>query len=436
MALTDNILAYWKLDNNGSGGVSLVDSTGNGNTLNNNGVALGAGVIAGAAVFDGSNNLTSSFTPISGDFSFSFWVKISLINNLNPIFFSQPGICIICDQNGGIYVFNGGENSDINGVGSLAQDEWNHLCVIKNSGTTSLYINGVFTASTQQGIEIGSFLTIGSWTFSNANLRGSLDEVGIWNRALSPAEVTALYNEGAGLSYPFPTPQPPPLPEAQIISLLGATSQLILVSNNFTQDASGQCMLRRVYSCATSYESSASGVLAIDSAPLDGFLPSGVYSLVLSGLSVDRSAGISTFSADYIGLTTKALKTTFSESTLSYAFEKPGSISFTLNGVTTSTPVVYSYTGQYAAPVVTRTEVYTSANTIPSIPSSATRNVRALSSFRTMLVASGQAAGTPPESFSAVYSTNWVLSDSTSTPYGNRFLVSATYTRMITGVTN
>ncbi len=30
-----------------------------------------------------------------------------------------------------------------------------------------------------------------------------MDEVGIWEKQLSPAEVTELYNTGSGLSYPF-----------------------------------------------------------------------------------------------------------------------------------------------------------------------------------------------------------------------------------------
>jgi hypothetical protein len=32
---------------------------------------------------------------------------------------------------------------------------------------------------------------------------GLIDEVGIWSRALTGAEVTSLYNGGAGLQYPF-----------------------------------------------------------------------------------------------------------------------------------------------------------------------------------------------------------------------------------------
>ncbi len=32
---------------------------------------------------------------------------------------------------------------------------------------------------------------------------GQVDELAIWNRALSAAEVTQLYNSGAGKQYPF-----------------------------------------------------------------------------------------------------------------------------------------------------------------------------------------------------------------------------------------
>jgi hypothetical protein len=37
-----------------------------------------------------------------------------------------------------------------------------------------------------------------------AQWQGSLDEIGIWSRALSATEVTSLYNAGvAGVQYPF-----------------------------------------------------------------------------------------------------------------------------------------------------------------------------------------------------------------------------------------
>ena len=37
-------------------------------------------------------------------------------------------------------------------------------------------------------------------------LNGNMHDIGIWNRALSPQEISQLYNEGRGLSYPFIKP--------------------------------------------------------------------------------------------------------------------------------------------------------------------------------------------------------------------------------------
>ncbi|GAI49836.1 unnamed protein product, partial [marine sediment metagenome] len=42
---------------------------------------------------------------------------------------------------------------------------------------------------------------------------GLMDEIGIWNRAISSVEADNLYNAGAGLAYPFAAP---PAAEAPI----------------------------------------------------------------------------------------------------------------------------------------------------------------------------------------------------------------------------
>jgi len=76
MALIDNILAYWNLNNDGSGAVSLVDSTPNANTLIANGgtaPTLGTGIIGGDAVGNGLGYFTSTNSfDFSGDFSINF----------------------------------------------------------------------------------------------------------------------------------------------------------------------------------------------------------------------------------------------------------------------------------------------------------------------------------------------------------------------------
>ena len=80
MALTNNLLAFYKLDN-------TTDSSGNGNTLTNNGnVSFASGKIGNAAVFDGTNNLQVT-NPISegAEYSLAGWVNFSNFDSLQFI---------------------------------------------------------------------------------------------------------------------------------------------------------------------------------------------------------------------------------------------------------------------------------------------------------------------------------------------------------------
>jgi len=205
MAITDGILAYWNLNDDGSGGVSLLDATGNGNTLTNNGsVALGAGFIGnGSASFDTYNylNLGNSLPFTIGDFSVSLWVNpFDTVNYLS--FFGTGGFAINSNgKSGGIDVNNASVGSDISTTGNLADGTWSHIAVTNDAGVTSLYVNGIFQASTEQEMAIGANLKIGG--VFGESWYGQVDEVGVWSRVLSTVEITSLYNNGIGKTYPF-----------------------------------------------------------------------------------------------------------------------------------------------------------------------------------------------------------------------------------------
>lgn len=208
--LTD-ILAYWNLNNNGSGGVSLSDSTGNGNTLtNNNGVTLGTGIIAGDAVFDSTNYLSSplqlnSYTA----FSFSCWANtdqsLGQMEFLGQRDYNNGALFFF--YYGDIY-FNINNGVQINANANYADGTWHYIVGTWDGSTANLYIDGsnVATGSYSGSITASSTLWLGSTSegnITNQRYLGQLDEIGIWSRALSPSEVTALYNGGAGLTYPF-----------------------------------------------------------------------------------------------------------------------------------------------------------------------------------------------------------------------------------------
>jgi hypothetical protein len=211
-----DILAYWNLNNNGSGGVSLVDSTGNGYTLtNNNGVTLGTGIIAGDAVFDPIllNSLTTPIT-VGSDFSISAWVNVTdfdggpaaLGSSTDP---NAPGIAVYSDETYFFYGNNGGDCNPSTSVGPLNLGQWYNIVgtISSSTSTCRYYINGeLISEDTYTGLGNFTELQLGEYyARSLPSFNGQLDEVGVWNRALSQADVTKLYNGGAGLTYPFAT---------------------------------------------------------------------------------------------------------------------------------------------------------------------------------------------------------------------------------------
>jgi hypothetical protein len=69
-------------------------------------------------------------------------------------------------------------------------------------GLLKLYINNVLIGSIScPGPASVTNLVLGNIT--SYYLNGKIDEVGIWNDALTATEVNSLYNGGLGLSYPF-----------------------------------------------------------------------------------------------------------------------------------------------------------------------------------------------------------------------------------------
>jgi hypothetical protein len=201
MALTDNLLAFYKLSD-------LSDSSGNNRTLTNNGnVSFASGKIGNAAVFDGTNSLTFDL-PEMTDLSCSFWVKfnsinsdISLLGKLSNDFF-------------GAYYDAAGQRMLFvrHGIGEMIANEfvpqigeWYFISVTRSGSSFKINING--TSSSNDSGDSASFNS-GTYAMSvNPNdtyasgqvLDGQIDAVGIWNRALSDAEVAELYNNVTGL---------------------------------------------------------------------------------------------------------------------------------------------------------------------------------------------------------------------------------------------
>jgi hypothetical protein len=203
MALTDNLQAFYRLSDTS-------DSSGNNRTLTNNGnVSFAPGKIGNAAVFDGSNYLSSTGNAVLGtsDFSVAGWVNATNLDGSQKMYYVggsngftislMDGILHTANANvADLYDFN---SSDI------TNNSWFHLLVKRSGAIFTAYVNGQSIGTYDSGDTIeftGDSQFIGAYIGGGYNLEGQIDSVGIWNRALSDAEVAALYNNGTGLELP------------------------------------------------------------------------------------------------------------------------------------------------------------------------------------------------------------------------------------------
>ena len=85
---------------------------------------------------------------------------------------------------------------------TITKNKWNHACWVFSAGKGLVYINGVLKL-TQTGMGSGApsanNLYIGHWydfTATSREFMGTIDDVRVYNRALSASEVQALYSMG------------------------------------------------------------------------------------------------------------------------------------------------------------------------------------------------------------------------------------------------
>jgi hypothetical protein len=246
MALRNGLYSRYSCDS----GPVFADSTGNtfglavqqpfNGDFFNNGVTHSAGLIGDAADNSGLDGNTGEPNilhiygmgcPIAEDaggtsaWSLSFWVKTTassgtLLQQGYPNFGNSESENWELNWNGTNIGSSGlGGLSDTNNT-DIGDDSWHHICLTYNgSGTLKLYVDGTlgdtksvtvvggmgqsnFEENNSEVFFLGNCDNDGSDTHLHNQIAGLLDEVAVFSRALTSSEATALYNSGAGLSYP------------------------------------------------------------------------------------------------------------------------------------------------------------------------------------------------------------------------------------------
>lgn len=235
MALTDNLIAYWKMDDNAAN-ATVTDEVGNntgtfqdpGDNPNTDNHTV-AGKIGTALDFDGADDYidcgdhsSTNFINATTDFSISFWYKMDAVGNTYERYFTRQdgatgdGWCIARNgASGPSFIIEISGDQDYLGFhdGDDFPATWTFYVVAYDWSEDKLdvYKDNVLIRDAVSVSSAGAF----GWASDDSLhmmarggdaatfAEGDLDEVGLWNRIITVAEVSDLWNNGDGLTHPF-----------------------------------------------------------------------------------------------------------------------------------------------------------------------------------------------------------------------------------------
>jgi sialidase-1 len=211
------LVGYWKFDDYTSGNIAfnqtngLADSSGYGYTTiaenaNGTGMSFVEGKRGGAVSFDGTDdylrtNYDSHFDIGTGDFSISYWVyprSMKHVYNLigKAEYAPSKGYMLRLNLNGSIenYIGDGSGSYwfSLGQASAYSVNNWYHIILsLDRDGAQNFYINGVLkrTQSITNSVDITESDSLAFGYF----LYGYMDEIRMYNRALSASEVKSLY---------------------------------------------------------------------------------------------------------------------------------------------------------------------------------------------------------------------------------------------------
>ena len=223
------LVALWSGEGDG------LDSIG-GNNLALMDVSFEEGKVGQAFEFNGQNQWANCGNSSLGnfgenDFTVMFWVKFNELRNeqimvekfIEPLNGSPLGWTITKLSNNRFRFAEAGGGAPLVDYGAAVASTWLHMTVTRNHGMVACYVHGVLsgqlatlanldsTATLKFGHRGNTVDTPGSADTREMYLNGALDEIAIYNRALSAEEIKSIgitENNGEPLPPPASSPMP------------------------------------------------------------------------------------------------------------------------------------------------------------------------------------------------------------------------------------
>lgn len=217
--LLNGLVSMWEFENN------ALDSHGSNDGTVSGATYTSSGKIGGCYDFDGSNDIITipkstelTFDGFTDSYSVSLWFNSSDTNNSGRLIEDRPygsgqgsefSIRINYNSdNVSIALYDGSNIVYISISGTFGDGNWHHVVMVVDqiSGNAYIYVDnssnsGSLSSLVESTQSLEDIFIHGKSGGSAEEYLAKIDEVMIYNRALSATEVAALYNNGNGLSY-------------------------------------------------------------------------------------------------------------------------------------------------------------------------------------------------------------------------------------------
>ena len=261
MALTTNLVNYWKLDESSGDAADSVAS----NTLMNRGTVtyVSGKINNGASTVDHTSRfrMTSQPTTGSSDISVSMWLNWAGVGSYALTWGVNSNTQGVIFGTSGHYTSASAYGAASSSTGTVAIDDgnWHHIVYVYDHTTGfKTYVDG----STDGGTYAYTSLSVNSggigyvsgafWNGLSPDPGGDngltaiFDEIGVWSRVLNSTEVSQLYNSGNGLQYPF-TLVSFSVNETESVTENVSITQIYLISTSDTETSTESVNTTKVF---------------------------------------------------------------------------------------------------------------------------------------------------------------------------------------------